>query len=115
MKNQKGFTLIEVLVSLAIFALIVMIVLGGLGTASRTIAGTDVRETAKNLAEKQMEYIKGLPFAGTYSPQSSGPEYQGFAAAIHAASLEDVNIQKITVTINWSGRPITTLEGYKVK
>lgn len=107
--------LIEVLVSLGIFALIAMMVLGGLNTAARTVAGTDTRETAKNLAEKQMEYVKGLPFAGTYSPQASGPEYNGFTAAIATTSLEDVNIQKISVTIDWSGQSITTLEGYKVK
>jgi prepilin-type N-terminal cleavage/methylation domain-containing protein len=115
MKSQKGFTLIEVLVSLAIFSLIVMVVLGSLGTASKVVTKTDALETARNLAEKQMEHVKAIAYASAYSPEAVGLEYNGFSAAINAVPLQDNNIQKITVTINWGNQPITTLEGYKVK
>ena len=43
----------------------------GLITSSRVAYLTDERETAKNLAESQMEYVKGMAFATSYTPQDS--------------------------------------------
>ena len=115
MKNQKGITLIEVLVSLAVFSLIGTAVLGGLMTTSKVVNTTDARETAKNLAETQMEWAKSLPYATSYSPAPTGPEYSGFIATINTNTLEDNYIQRIVVSVNWGGQEITSLEGYKVK
>ena len=115
MRNEKGFSLLEVLIALAVLAIISVGVFGSLSTTSKVVLNTDVRETAKNLAEKQMEYIKGLPFTSSYSPATAGSEYNGYTATIDVAPLEDNYIQKIVVSINWSGRQVTSLEGYKVK
>ena len=118
MRTEKGFSLIEVLIALVIFSLIGVGFLSGLGTGLKVLSQTDVLETAKNLAESQMEYVKGLDYRSTGSyPEAPIPdEYPGFSAAINAGPVtdRDANIQEILVTISLDGEAVLTLEGYKV-
>ena len=51
-------TLIEVLVALALFAIIAIAFAGGLGTASKAVLTADIRTNAESLARTQMEYVK---------------------------------------------------------
>ena len=62
MKNEKGFTLIEVLVALAILGLIAVAFLMALSTASKAIIIADERTTAESLARSQMEYVKNQSY-----------------------------------------------------
>ncbi len=112
--SSKGFTLVETLIALAIMAIIAVAILGSMTLSSRTTIITNTRETAKNIAETQMEYVKGLPYAGSYTA-SVPAEYANYTAAIQAAYLQDSFIQKITVTVSLQNKVIITLEGYKVK
>jgi prepilin-type N-terminal cleavage/methylation domain-containing protein len=57
-RGSPGFTLIEVLVALGLFAIIGIVFAGGLATASRAVITADVRTNAESLARTQMEYIK---------------------------------------------------------
>ena len=115
MKNEKGFSLVEVLISLALIGIIGVAFLSSLATASNVTFTTDEKETAKNLAELQMEYVKGQAYASSYTPASIPPDYVNYTATINAASLQNSNIQKITVTIQHEGKTVIELEGYKVK
>jgi prepilin-type N-terminal cleavage/methylation domain-containing protein len=56
--NSGGFTLIEVLIALALFAIIAIVFAGGLATASRAVMIADVRTRAESLARTQMESVK---------------------------------------------------------
>jgi prepilin-type N-terminal cleavage/methylation domain-containing protein len=114
-KSEKGITLIEVLVSLAVFSIIAVAVLGSLGTSSKVVNATGARETAKNLAESQMEYIKGLDYAASYTAAPVGAEYNGFTPTINTTAQGDNYLQKITISITWGSQNIYTLEGYKVR
>jgi len=115
MKGEKGFSLIEVLVSLALLGIIGVGFLSSLCTVSAVTITTDEQETARNLAETQMEYVKGQAYATSYATASIPDEYGGYTATIDVDSLYDSNIQKITVTIERHGEEVTTLEGYKVR
>jgi len=55
-------TLIEVLVALALFAIIAIAFAGGLGTASKAVLTADIRTNAESLARTQMEYVKTQPY-----------------------------------------------------
>lgn len=115
MKDEKGFSLIEVLVSLALLGSIGVVFLSSLGTASRVTISADTRETARNLAETQMEYIKDQAYAVTYTPAPIPEGYAGYVAVINAESLQDTSIQRVTVTIERHGTAVTSLESYKMR
>ena len=114
MKNEKGFSLVEVLVSLAVVSLVAVAFLSGVATVSRVLPTADERGTANNLAQTQTEYVKGQPYATSYAPASIPAEFDNYTAAIDVEALQDGNIQKITVTIRHHDRAVTKLESYRV-
>jgi prepilin-type N-terminal cleavage/methylation domain-containing protein len=66
--SSRGFTLIEVLIALALFTIIAFVFAGGLSTASRAVLTADVRTRAESLARTQMESVKNQgyqPASGT--------------------------------------------------
>lgn len=115
MKRQKGFSLIEALVAVAVFSLISGGIFSSLVSASGAVNLTNERETSKNLAESQMEYVKGLTYATSYAPAPIPPEQQGaYTASIDVQPLKDNNLQKITVTITHFSKDVLELENFKV-
>jgi len=115
MKSKKGFSLIEVVIALGLLGIIAASILGALGTAAKALFITDERETARNLAESQMEYVKELDYAFTYDPAAIPNEYTGYSATITTDNIASMasNIQKIMVTISHQGKVVTRLEDYK--
>ena len=127
--NEKGFSLLEVLISLAIIGVVCAGLLGGMANSLKGANTIDQIDTARSLAEGQLEYIKKQPFAVSYAPDpamvtvSGNPitysfnGFSGYSATITAvnAAQRDANIQKITVTIKHNGITATTLDGCKVK
>jgi prepilin-type N-terminal cleavage/methylation domain-containing protein len=61
-KNEKGISLIEVLIALAILGLVAAAFLSGLATASMSIFIADERTTAESLARSQMEHVKSQEY-----------------------------------------------------
>jgi prepilin-type N-terminal cleavage/methylation domain-containing protein len=116
-KRQSGFTLIEVLLAIVLLGVIGLAVFGTLGTASKALITTDERETAKNIAEMQIEYIKSQLYMPTYAPRSLA-EYPGYSVSITAQNITDRgdgNIQKVIVDVYHDPNYILTLVGYKVR
>jgi prepilin-type N-terminal cleavage/methylation domain-containing protein len=122
MKREEGFSLLEIVIAIAILGILAVGFLGALRTGSKTLSVTDERQTAKTLAQHQMEYVKLQGYLTSYSPDpASAGEYPGYTVAIYADSVpaRDGNIQKIRVIVSHQGRAIimaedSTLEGYKV-
>lgn len=114
-KNQAGFSLLEVLVSLAILGTIGVTFLTGLSGISTSTQRIDDRQVAKNLAENQMEYLKGQAYAASYTPAPIPAEDTGFTAVIDISPMQDGNIQKITVSIQHQTKLILKMEGYKTR
>jgi len=113
--NERGYSLIETAISIAIIASIAAAFLGGLTTASKTLFLADEHETAQNLAAQQMEYVKQLPWADSYSVGVPG-DYAGYSVVINASDIasRDNTIQKIAVVVSHNGKAITTLEDYRM-
>jgi prepilin-type N-terminal cleavage/methylation domain-containing protein len=127
----QGFTLIEVLIALALFAIIGIVFAGGLATASRAVLTGDVRTNSESVARSEMEYVKSQAYStapwgyvvthlgstctsGSCPPSHTlSPDYAGYTASVQAVELDD-GIQKITVTVSHEDREVITLEGYKV-
>lgn len=74
MKSEKGFSLIEVMIALALLGIVGVAFLGALGTGSRVIFIADKRATAESLARTEMEYVRNQDYitALDYDPGVSG-------------------------------------------
>ena len=123
MKNQKGFYLVEVLVSVALIAIITVGFLTALSAAPKTIIRTDEHETAKNIAEMQMEHIRNLAYADAYSPMTMPAEYEGYSLVTTGGVVQAQNItshspgqiQKITIIVQRNNKDVYTLSSYKAQ
>jgi len=76
LKNEKGISIIEVVIAIALLGVIGVAFLSGLAAASKVIYVADERATAESLARSQMEYVKNQPYdtAAVYDP---GPPSTG--------------------------------------
>ena len=63
MENEKGFSLLEVLLAVALLGIIVVAFLGGLATASKVSSMADERATAESLARSQMEFVRSQAYS----------------------------------------------------
>ena len=120
-KNEKGFFLVEALISIAVIAIIAVVFLSSLSSTSKVLFIADERETAMNLAQSQLEYIQQQDYADSYTAAAIPGEYAGYTVAPPTVqNLGDGNIQKISIIVSHHGREVltstgSTLEGYKVK
>jgi prepilin-type N-terminal cleavage/methylation domain-containing protein len=122
MKSEKGFTLIEVLVTLGIVGILGASFLSSLTNSTRAVVHTDQLDTGRALAQSMMEYVKEQKFSGSgYSPSSAiTSQYPEFNVSISvstpgSAGQRDALLQNITITVSQNGKTITTLEGFKTK
>jgi prepilin-type N-terminal cleavage/methylation domain-containing protein len=137
-RGEKGFTLIEVIIAMALLAIVAVAILSGLSTGSRAIFVADERATAESLARTEMEYVKNQDYSDgpwAYKLPSGTPPadpptwwnpanppalpagYDGYSVDVRADPLpsQGTDIQKITVTVGHHDKPdVITLEGYKV-
>jgi len=132
MKNEKGFSLVEVLLAMALMGVVAVAFLSGLSSASKSIVFADERATAESLARSQMEYVKNQGYDAINDP----PQYSlipiptGYAIEFFPPPerldlegdgvLDDDGMQKITVTVYFPSYDAEhpdkkiTLEGYKI-
>jgi len=121
---QTGLSLVEVLVSMVILSILAVGLASAAGASSLALATTGERETAKNIAESQLEYIKSLPYASSYEPLDIEADYPGYSVEVSdegtlvaesIASRNDGNLQKIALTVRHDSRNILTVTGFKVR
>ncbi len=120
-RREPGVSLMETVVALGILGAISVTFLSGLATTSRATFIADEHTTAGSLAQSQMEWARNTGYvyeavAYTAAPIPAHKDYLDYSASIAVQPLHapDDGIQKLTVTIQHSGRGIVLLEGYKV-
>ena len=127
MHNKKGFTLIEVLIALALLGIIMAAILNTLSTSFNADLIHNVQTTAESLARSEMEYVRKQDYLiapWSYDlPQhppdwdtshALDPRYSNYTVSVNSIPLDadDHGIQKITVIIIHDDEVIT-LESYK--
>ena len=143
--SSRGFTLIEVLIALALVGIIAIAFLGGLTTASRAVLTADVRTTAESLARSQMEHVKAQDYIAapdggeaTYLKLTDIPDNYIICSvnrgretdncgagepiiavpwdtASNEAVANDNDLQRIELVVKHGDKVVITLEGYKVE
>lgn len=108
-QGERGVSLLESLVAVAILGLAVVATLTALSTGSLAVATADQEATAQSLARWQLEEIKAAPYSAVYSTITQ-PDYNISVGVSPMA----INIQKITVTISRASKVLQVVEGYKV-
>ena len=113
--DERGEGLVEVLVAVAIMAIVLTVFLSALSTGSLGVSVVHERVTAENLARAQLEYVKNQDYITTtdYSLISVPPSYSAYTITVQSPEISD-GLQLITVTVFCDGAPTFTIEEYKV-
>jgi type II secretory pathway pseudopilin PulG len=114
MKSEKGSSLLETIVALALLGIIGVAFLSALATSSSTRVIADEHASGRILAESQMENVKKQTYAFSYDPVPISADFAGYSAAIDVDNMRNGHIQKITVTVRHHNKNVTQLESYKV-
>jgi general secretion pathway protein I len=102
---RRGFTLIEVLVSLVVVTAGLTIIAQGFITGGRASVASQFASTATMLAESKMAEIE----AGIISTQTSAsggfePEQPDFTWSMETETTTTTGLIKITLTVTWKER-----------
>jgi prepilin-type N-terminal cleavage/methylation domain-containing protein len=129
--SSRGFSMLEVVIAIALLGIIAISVLSALQTAALALISADRRATAESIARTQMEYVRYSPYddilEGGHPQYDLDPQIQttlppDFSVVTIAIRLnkdenpsDDDGIQEITVTVSHEDRVVVTLEDFKRK
>jgi len=120
LRSEKGFTLVEVLIGLAILGLIGVVLLTSLTISAKSNFLDYKMSQAETLARAQVENIQSQPYSSNinnYSVMGMPADCSGFVFTptpmVSPMATPDNGLQKITVTVV-NGTTSYTLEDYKV-
>ena len=110
--KEKGFTILETAVALALLGMVSTAIFFGLATTSKAVFLANERTTALSLAQSRTESVNTLyPLpVGIYDDPAPVP-YENYDVEIYVDAPYG-DIQKITVTVIHHGTPVYTLESY---
>ena len=75
-KDQRGFSLLEILVAIPMIAILAIALLASLGTSSKVLIRTDTYERAKDIAISDMDFIMSQQYATQSCQLNPNTKYQ---------------------------------------
>lgn len=115
-KGQIGFSLIEVLIAMALLSIICVPFLGALDFSSKVLFLTNEKQTARSIAEMQLEQIKSQTWNINYDPMDEiAANYPGYEVDIQTSfpRSPDINIQRIEISVFHGDKSVFTIVSYK--
>jgi len=129
-KGQRGFTLAEVIIALAVLSIVSGSFLAALSVSTKAVSITRERNIAESLSQSQMEFILNAPY--DESLDDGHPYYDldpdikmpsGYTVTSTAVRLDplgmgtsqDYGIQEITIEVLHGDKHIVRVEGYKAR
>ena len=113
--NNSGYTLIEIILAIAILGLVIVPILGFMTSSSGIITHADKREMALLIAQQRMEFIKsqGFDFLEMYTavntkndPNEDASDYLNYNSRYPDFELKEsitgTNIKTIEIEISWN-------------
>lgn len=102
MHGKRGFSLIEVLVSIALAALVITAVMGGIGVFAKNSAKAIESETLQRLAyEKLQEIIATNDYNTTQGDYSERDIPYSWEASLETTGVE--GLERLVVVISYTG------------
>ena len=114
--HEKGFTLVETLVAVAVMGTAAVALLAALSTGSIAVAIVEEKVTAEGIARSQLEYTQSLPFqvAPAIYFTTTPPAGYGVTAEAFPVAGTDDDLQRVVVTVYHQGAQVRTAEAYKM-
>lgn len=98
---NKGFTLLEVLLTIVLLAVAVASIMWALSTSLFASSDTEAIEKALNIAQAQMEEIKNTPFADLAdSGPAADPVFPQYSVTVNVAEGQDP--MQVDATVSWA-------------
>ncbi|MFA5309890.1 MAG: prepilin-type N-terminal cleavage/methylation domain-containing protein [Dehalococcoidales bacterium] len=113
MKKEKGNSILEVLVALALLGALSVLFMGGVINSTKARVTADSHASAKILAEGIIDSVKKMPYDAYYDV-TIPEEFATYAANLTVTNLSNGNIQKLAVAVWHLDKEVLTLEDYKV-
>ena len=132
-QEQKGFSFIEILVSLALLSMIGVAFLNGLFTTSKIVAISQESVAVESLAKSQIERIKSQSYVTVADYNPADPAYRydlisvpadlvaaGYSVEINTPVViipgaEGFELQSVAVVIKRNGEEVFTISIYRVE
>jgi len=105
--NLSGFSLIELMVAVAILALAIFGIFHAYSTGFMGMADARAVTVATNYAREAMEDIKNMDF-GEITPQTSIVTVNGITYNRQVIVQENPNIKRVITTVTWKDRNLNT-------
>lgn len=126
--NDKGFTLIEIAITIAVVGIVGVSFAGFFINSARMISAVDEREEAMMIAQSKMEELKSKEFSGIKSDVDGGkyevksgiyskefkPENKNYEGIIKIEEANS-NLYKIMVEIFWDDNSNLNIKSYITK
>ena len=127
LKCQRGVSLVESLVAVAILGVSLIAIPPALSTGALAVSAIDQEAVAQSLAQSQLAHTKSYPYdpeavsypsVGTYDATHNPNPLtipEGYSITVGVSSIPDTDddIQKVTVTIFRDGESVLEIADFK--
>ena len=130
-RGQKGFTLVEILVAIAIMGVVAVGFLSALTTAYGSVIVADRHTKAENLTRTTFEYMRNLPYSANFNSPAvtfpaawhpdanyGYPYYPRTDYKVHVTSTLSVDnstspVKELVVAVLYGDTPVHTTTTYR--